>query len=224
MIVISGYEFENLGVVINSQYVNLTVSWNGSFEDLESIVRGAAGTFSIDDKEYFGYDLITTIRKNYETATYTIALASTESAESALEVITGKENATYSDAVQFRNEIQTVVTYIPEEEAENYDWMFNEWSGDSVAYKVGDRVKYFGLLYKCIQAHTSQSVWAPDVAVSLWVRIANPAEEWPEWIQPLGAQDAYQVGDKVSHNDKHWQNNTANNVWEPGVYGWDEVN
>lgn len=30
-------------------------------------------------------------------------------------------------------------------------------------------------------------------------------------------------GDKVTHNGKTWQSTTDNNVWEPGVYGWEEV-
>ena len=41
--------------------------------------------------------------------------------------------------------------------------------------------------------------------------------------QPTGAQDAYAKGAKVSHNGKHWVSTADNNVWEPGVYGWDEA-
>lgn len=54
---------------------------------------------------------------------------------------------------------------------------------------------------------------------ALWVRTST--EEWPEWIQPIGAADAYKIGDKVSHNGAHWISNINGNVWEPGVYGWD---
>ena len=59
--------------------------------------------------------------------------------------------------------------------------------------------------------------------MSLWVSISDPAEEWPEWSQPLGAHDAYEQGAKVSHNGKHWSSDVAANVWEPGVYGWTEA-
>ena len=52
---------------------------------------------------------------------------------------------------------------------------------------------------------------------------ADPAEEWPEWSQPVGAHDAYNAGDKVSHNGKHWTSAMDGNVWEPGTYGWDEI-
>lgn len=38
-----------------------------------------------------------------------------------------------------------------------------------------------------------------------------------------GAQDAYNTGDKVKHNDKTWESTVDANVWEPGVYGWSEI-
>lgn len=80
-----------------------------------------------------------------------------------------------------------------------------------------------GKLYKCLQVHTSQEGWTPDAAPSLWVAISDPAEEWPAWSQPIGAQDAYPLGAKVSHGEKHWLSAVDNNVWEPGVYGWEEA-
>lgn len=100
--------------------------------------------------------------------------------------------------------------------------IYPEWSANSVAYKLNEKVRYNDLLYKCLNAHKSQASWTPTDAPSLWVRIDDPAEEWPEWRQPTGATDAYPKGAKVSHNSKHWVSNTENNVWEPGVYGWDE--
>ena len=102
---------------------------------------------------------------------------------------------------------------------------FAQWE-PNVDYVVGN-LRTYGeelKLYKCIQAHRSQDDWTPDAAISLWVKAGDPTEEWPEWSQPIGAQDAYMSGDKVSHNDKHWVSNVDNNVWEPGVYGWNESN
>ena len=49
-------------------------------------------------------------------------------------------------------------------------------------------------------------------------------EEYPEWVQPTGAHDAYNIGDKVTHNGKTWVSDVDNNVWEPGVYGWKCIN
>lgn len=100
--------------------------------------------------------------------------------------------------------------------------LFTPWAYP-VDYKAGNIRRYTdGKLYKCLQDHTSQEDWAPPAAVSLWVAVADPAEEWPEWSQPLGAHDAYNAGDKVSHNGQHWTSDVDANVWEPGVYGWTE--
>ena len=101
--------------------------------------------------------------------------------------------------------------------------IYPDWNKDSYPYFAGERVTYNNDYYRCIQAHTSQVDWTPDTAVSLWVSISDPSEEFPEWKQPAGAHDAYNKGDKVSHNDKHWISDIDANVYEPGVYGWLEV-
>ena len=88
---------------------------------------------------------------------------------------------------------------------------------------MGQIRRYKDVLYRCVQAHTSQADWTPDTAASLWSKTSDPAEEWPAWSQPVGAHDAYEKGAKVSHKDKHWTSDVAANVWEPGVYGWTEV-
>ena len=100
--------------------------------------------------------------------------------------------------------------------------LFPKWKTNK-EYNVDDRVSYNDTLYKCLTAHTSQDTWMPDVSPSLWVRVDNPAEEFPGWIQPVGATDSYPLGAKVSHNDKHWISDYDNNTWEPGVFGWSEV-
>lgn len=100
--------------------------------------------------------------------------------------------------------------------------LFAPWAA-SVAYKVDDIREYEGNLYRCVQAHASQTDWTPDVSASLWSKIGDPTVEYPEWVQPIGAHDAYAKGDSVSHNGKHYVSTVDNNVWEPGVYGWEEV-
>ena len=100
--------------------------------------------------------------------------------------------------------------------------LFAEWS-PGINYTVGSLRRYGGTLYRCVTEHTSQEGWEPDKAASLWSVTADPREEGPAWSQPIGAHDAYNAGDKVSHNGKHWTSDTAGNVWEPGTYGWTEV-
>ena len=106
--------------------------------------------------------------------------------------------------------------------AEEHMELFAPWAYPA-DYKIGNLRRYNGRLYKCIGDHTSQADWTPDVAVSLWVSTSDPAEEYPAWSQPVGAHDAYNTGDKVSHNGKHWTSDVDANVWEPGVYGWEEI-
>ena len=100
--------------------------------------------------------------------------------------------------------------------------LFPKWS-DDYEYSVDDRVRYGETLYKCLIAHTSQPSWTPPDSPSLWVRVDDPSHEFPEWVQPTGATDAYNKGDKVSHNEKHWISDVDGNVWEPSVFGWSEV-
>ena len=87
--------------------------------------------------------------------------------------------------------------------------------GDEVELTYGDN------LYQCVQPHTSQADWAPPAVPALWR--AFSLAEYPEWVQPLGAHDAYGKGDTVTHNEKKWASDLDGNTWEPGVYGWTEV-
>lgn len=100
--------------------------------------------------------------------------------------------------------------------------LFDNWKADT-AYTTDTRLRYDGKLYKVLQSHTSQSDWTPDIAVSLYVEVAEP-HTIPVWKQPTGAQDAYQTGDKVHYpteSDPVYVSTVDNNVWSPDVYGWE---
>lgn len=75
-------------------------------------------------------------------------------------------------------------------------------------------------VYRCVQGHVTQADWRPDLpgVGALWVRYY--AEEWPAWIQPAGAHDAYKKGAKVTHNGQRWTSSVDANTWAPGVFGW----
>lgn len=100
--------------------------------------------------------------------------------------------------------------------------LFPHWQTEH-DYAVLDRVQYNGVLYKCLQAHTAQGTWNPVDAVSLWAKVLIPDPDViPEWEQP-DSTNPYMMGDKVKHNGKTWESDIDGNVWEPGVYGWHEV-
>lgn len=132
---------------------------------------------------------------------------------------------TVEEARAFRASMEALAAYAPAETALGNPDAFPVWSADSISYTAENpqsKVRYGDLLYKCLTSHTSQESWKPDVSPSLWVRIDDPAIEWPEWRQPQGSHDAYPKGAKVSHNGKKWTSDVDANVWEPGVYGWTE--
>lgn len=125
-------------------------------------------------------------------------------------------------ARQLRKQIESLAETLEDESALQAIELFPNWTTD-ISYEVGARVRYNDILYKCLISHTSQETWTPDVSPSLWTRVLIPDPETiPEWIQP-DSTNPYMTGDKVTHNNKTWISTIDNNVWEPGVYGWDEI-
>lgn len=122
-----------------------------------------------------------------------------------------------------RKIIENLSASMTDENALEATELFPAWD-EEAEYAIGDRVRYNDVLYKCLIAHTAQADWTPDNSVSLWARVLIPDPEViPEWVQPEST-NPYMKGDKVTHNGKTWVCVIDNNVWEPGVYGWDEIN
>lgn len=124
---------------------------------------------------------------------------------------------TRGKAKQLRNLIEQLAVTLDDETALTGVELFPMWAID-IAYAIGDKVQHGGILYKCVQAHTSQADWTPDATPALWVIVT--VEEWPEWVQPAGSHDSYAKDAKVTHNGERWISDVDSNVWEPGVYGW----
>lgn len=101
--------------------------------------------------------------------------------------------------------------------------LFPVWQPDT-DYAVDVRVRYGDHLYRCVQAHHSQTDWTPSATPALWTEVARPGEI-PVWRQPTGAQDAYMKGDRVHYPDADsfiYESIIDNNVWSPDEYpaGW----
>lgn len=119
-------------------------------------------------------------------------------------------------------ERRTALAKLPDETAVDVTVLFEQWQPDR-DYTAGDRVRDGEKLYRVVQTHHSQANWRPVNTPALFTEIAKPGEI-PVWKQPTGAQDAYQSGDKVHYPDKDgpvWVSTVENNVWQPGVYGWE---
>lgn len=127
-------------------------------------------------------------------------------------------------ARKLRPLIEKAAASLPDEDALEGVELFPAWA-TGADYAAGERIRYGGKLYRCEQAHTAQADWTPDATPALWTEVAKPGEI-PVWKQPTGAQDAYMTGDKVHYPDKAgpvYISTVDNNVWQPGVYGWELV-
>lgn len=100
--------------------------------------------------------------------------------------------------------------------------LYPAWSAQDT-YDAGERVRFDGTLYKCLQPHAAQPDWTPTAAPSLWAKVlvSDTGEALP-WEQPEST-NPYMQGDKVTHGGKTWVSTIDNNIWEPGVYGWEET-
>ena len=127
---------------------------------------------------------------------------------------------TRAKAKQLRQIIEQLAVTLDDEAALTGVELFPAWVIGK-AYVVSDRAQYNGTLYKCIQAHTSQSDWMPSATPALWKTVS--IDEYPEWVQPTGAHDAYNIGDKVTYNGQHYVCTFNANVYAPDVYGWDLI-
>jgi hypothetical protein len=104
-----------------------------------------------------------------------------------------------------------------------------EWSfriGEWVA--EGEEIVHKGKVYVVLQGHTLQEDWEPGLVPALY-RLKgdepsgdDPVDEWPEFVQPTGAHDAYAKGAKISYKGEHYISLIDANVYSPDDYpaGW----
>lgn len=126
-------------------------------------------------------------------------------------------------AYKLRPYIEKAAASLSDEDALEAVNLFPTWDSTS-EYAKDTRVLYDGILYKCLQAHTSQANWTPTNSPSLWAKVLIPdANVIPEWEQP-DSTNPYMKGDRVMFEDKVYESNIDNNVWAPNIYGWSLVN
>ena len=129
---------------------------------------------------------------------------------------------TYTERARaLRPYIEKASVSLADEDALQAVELFPQWVTGR-AYVVDDRLQYKNVLYRVVQAHTSQADWTPDITPALFVVVS--LDEWPEFIQPTGAHDAYNKGDKVTFDGKHYISLIDGNVYSPTAYpaGWQE--
>lgn len=110
---------------------------------------------------------------------------------------------------------EAVLLTATDEQAVEMALLYPLWQAGET-YKAGRRLRFGdGGFCKVLQDHTSQADWLPDKTPSLYVVLADPAKEWPEFRQPTGAHDVYMAGDKTTYKGDHYTCKADNTAHSP---------
>ena len=124
-------------------------------------------------------------------------------------------------ARELRKSIELTTQTLDDAEALKVIELHPAWAPDKT-YSAAQKVRFDGVLYRCLQDHTSQETWTPTAAPSLWAKVLNPDPEViPDWEQP-DSTNPYMKGDKVRFEGHIYQSLIDNNIWSPAAYpaGW----
>ena len=127
------------------------------------------------------------------------------------------------EAIKIRQAIEQGAKSLPVETALEVPNLFKKWTvGEAVA--LNDIRQYNGILYKVLQAHTTQADWTPDITPALW-KVVQPEGVIPDFVQPTGAHEAYNIGDKVKFNGNTYESLINANTYSPADYpaGWKKL-
>jgi hypothetical protein len=127
------------------------------------------------------------------------------------------------DPIQIKAVLRYTTDLLTEEEQVNFYSLYPAWK-PNISVVAGEKYQHLGLLYKVVQSHSTQLDWEPQNVPALFVRVAAP-EEIPNWVQPTGAHDAYNTGDKVRFEGSIYESIIDANVWSPTAYpsGWKKL-
>lgn len=109
-----------------------------------------------------------------------------------------------------------IQNYLTEEQKEELDNLARENAIAENSYaplqkQIDDLAKRIAVLENAIKTEDTEGT--------------GEVEEYPEYVQPLGSQDTYNIGDKVTYNGVKYECLIDNCVWTPVDFpqGWKEV-
>lgn len=109
---------------------------------------------------------------DHRDGTVSIKMGKPTEAELSAETVTALagQRITPQRAAELRPVIEAAAVSLSDGEAAKAAELFPAWAYP-VSYAAGERVNDSGMLYKCVQAHTSQEGWNPAAAPALWVAV-----------------------------------------------------
>lgn len=128
-------------------------------------------------------------------------------------------------AQAIRNSMNTVTANLTDEEALAVMDLYLPWKVGET-YVNGDMRRDEGKLFRCLQGHTSQTEWKPELAPALWVEIAAPGE-YREIREGMLSTEAF-AKDEIGwwqSEDNLYKSLIDANTYTPESYpeGWEKV-
>ena len=122
---------------------------------------------------------------------------------------------TRAKAKQLRQLIEQLAVTLDDETALTGVELFPIWTIDRAYAAVTDKVQRNGKLWRCIQAHTSQTGWEPENAASLWTEICESHAGTLEDPIPYSGNMALESGKYYSQDNKVYRciRDTGNPVY-----------
>jgi hypothetical protein len=107
---------------------------------------------------------------------------------------------------------------------EEYELEFPELP-DTGQVKRGEIYFYNSEIVRVVQSHNRSTVshYNPHNVPALY--LFRPVSGCPEWKQPTGAHDAYNMGDCITYKGDKYESVINANVWSPETYpaGWKKL-
>ena len=120
---------------------------------------------------------------------------------------------------------QAEIGIIDDNTALQHKGLFEVWRAGAEC-AVGSMRQHGEKLYRCLQAHTTQSDWPPDATPALWVEIAAP-NEYREIKGNMLPTEAFALGEIGWYKEKDnlWKSLIDANTYTPESYpaGWEQV-
>lgn len=157
-------------------------------------------------------------------------MATIEPLDGGLQDLTNEQLAAYADEIGVELNRRRVLETIPaqvemlnrqflnaEGIREGEDW--KQPAGAHDAYPLAWKVVHGG---KTWISTVANNVWEPGTTGWREVVVEGGIAEF---VQPAGAHDAYQIGDKVRFGGSCYESSIADNVWPPDVLpsGWTDI-
>ena len=134
-------------------------------------------------------------------------------------------NDVLEQAKAIRAAMGKVTATLTDEQALEVKELYPLWAVDT-AYTVDYVVRHNDKLYRCLQSHTSQENWTPDVTPALWVEVAAP-NEYREIKDNMLPTEAFALGEIGWYKEKDnlWKSLIPDNTYTPESYpaGWEQV-